>query len=190
MHGSLSASIEADAPHFLHFPDPALWAWAAVGVDRQRGGQSAALLPASRSAPLRYGHADGRDDAQCCVGQGAGNRRAHDVPAVSGSGGDVCLASACADGFGQWVAGGAGAEPHCGRGSCYARTDSNAHPCRTRTSSRHAHLKTSPGTVPASKAEMTRTDGAREAAACIHAGVSAIRIMRLRKTFLLFRKKE
>lgn len=141
MHCSLSASIEADAPRFLHFSDPALWAWAAVGVDRERGGQSAALLPASRNAPLRHGHADGRDDARCGAGQDAGNGGAHDVPAVSGSGYAVCRASPCADGFGRRAARGAEAERHCGRGLRYARVDSRAHPRRARTSSRQSHLK-------------------------------------------------
>ena len=80
-----SGSIKPDAARLLHLPDSVVRARAAVGVDRrQRGRESACVLPAARSAPLRHGCADGGDGAGGAIGQDPDGVCAGDLPALSG----------------------------------------------------------------------------------------------------------
>ena len=55
-------ALKSDAARLLHLPRAVLRAGPAVGGDsRQQRRQPAAMLPAAWGAPLRHGHADGRN---------------------------------------------------------------------------------------------------------------------------------
>jgi len=137
-----SASIEADAARLLHLPRPVLRVGAAVGDLRQRGRESAALLPVARGAPLRHGAAHGRDDARRGIGQDADGRSADDLPGVSGSG---CMVRRAGSGAYGQRCGPTGAEDAGARCTCGLRgagIDADTLVCWARTSSSEVQLNT------------------------------------------------